>query len=117
MTTSKIEKLKSEINDFYAGSLSSRELIGTGWKYPRGVAAGYLQKELYNLENPGSPVSGVQMKADGFAYISKLHAERSIAHKKLLAGEFKLINDAEVKNFGIMPACGGLQGFVIYYTY
>jgi hypothetical protein len=100
--------------EFHAGKLTTKEIVGTGFKYPRGVAGAHLLKEMHNTANPDNQVDSISVKADGHPFITELLAKRSAAHKKLVAGNYTLFSDGKISDFGIMPAPGGIEGFVVY---
>lgn len=115
-TTENVEfqKYHEMYTNFHAGKLTTKEIVGTGFKYPRGVAGAHLLKEMHNTKNPDNQVDSISIKADGHPFISELLAKRSAAHKKLVAGNYTLFSEGKISDFGIMPAPGGIEGFVVY---
>ncbi len=105
---------KEMLAKFYTGNVTTKEIVGTGYKYPRGVAGGYLLKELYNIENPKSKVDGIEVKSDGHPFLTEALAKRSSAYKKLVTGNYTLSSGTAVTEFGVIPAPGDIEGFVVF---
>jgi hypothetical protein len=113
----RITELQSNLNDLMNGHLKPSTIIGRGYKNPKQVAAQWLRSEMHNESNPSCKVSQVHVSSSGKGFLSESKAMKSKTYKSLLNGEYKLINNAIVTDYGVMPTPDNDSGYMIYVEY
>ena len=113
----RIAELQSDLNGLMNGSVKPSSIVGRGYKNPKQVAAQWLMSEIHNASNPNCKVSQVHVASSGKGFTSESRAMNSKTYKSLLKGEYKLINDATVTDYGVMPTPDNDSGYMIYVEY
>jgi hypothetical protein len=115
--TARHTELLSDFTGVISGTVSARSIVGSGYKNTKQVAAQWLLKEMHNLENPSCQVSQVHVSSSGKPFASEASAIRSKVFKTLVDGEYRLINNAVVTDYGVMPTPDSSVGYMIYVEY
>ena len=110
-------KLQSDLNGLMNGMVKPSTIVGRGYKNPKQVAAQWLRSEMHNEENPRCKVSQVHVASSGKGFSSESAAMKSKPYKNLLSGDYKLINNATVTDYGVMPTPDNDSGYMIYVEY
>jgi hypothetical protein len=113
----RLAELQSDLNGLMNGSVKPSSIIGKGYKNPKQVAAQWLRSEMHNESNPNCKVSQVHVTSSGKGFVSESKAMRSKTYKSLLSGEYKLINNAVVTDYGVMPTPDNDSGYMIFVEY
>lgn len=114
---SRFTELQASLSGLICGSVKPGRIVGTGYKNPKQVAAQWLMAQMHNSLNPNNKVSQVHVASSGKGFTSESTAMKSKTYKKLLNGEYKLINDTIVTDFGVMPTPDADSGYMIYVEY
>ncbi|MBW0298864.1 hypothetical protein B4P00_22120 [Shewanella xiamenensis] len=110
---SKIETHLADLKGLLEGTVKPRTIIGTGYNNPKSAASAWLRMQLHNIENPNSKIHYVCVTSSGKAYESESKAMKSKAYQTLVGGTFNAINNASVKDFGVIPSRFG-DGYEVY---
>ncbi len=113
----RLTELQSDLNGLMNGSVKPSKIVGRGYKNPKQVAAQWLRSEMHNESNPSCKVSQVHVSSSGKGFSSESTAIKSKTYKSLLSGEYKLINNATVTDYGVMPTPDNDAGYMIYVEY
>lgn len=108
-----IEEHKNTISNVINGTVKPSQIVGTGYKYPKRVASGWLRKQIHNIENPNSLISEIFVTTSGKAFLSEVKAMASTTYQQLANNCFRTINNSRVVDYGVMPATIG-DGYEIY---
>lgn len=111
-----ITEYRLQLSQLFTGLLPPRQVVGSGYRYPKQAASQWLIKQIHNLENPDAKVDQILLLTSGKPFASEAMAKNSRSYQQLITGSFKLINDAIVTDYGVMPAPGGEvnAGYCIY---
>jgi hypothetical protein len=118
--TAKVErfdKLQIDLNGLMNGCVKPSTIVGRGYINSKQVAAQWLRSEMHNELNPSCKVSQVHVASSGKGYTSESTAMKSNCYKSLINGEYKLINNALVTDYGVMPTPDNDSGYMIYVEY
>ncbi len=110
---SKIDAYLTDLKGLLTGTVKPRTIVGTGYNNPKSVASAWLRRELHNIENPNSEIQYVGVTSNGKAYQSESKAMKSKAYQSLVSGTFRTMNNAVVKDFGVIPSRYG-DGYEVY---
>ncbi|MAI66117.1 MAG: hypothetical protein CL600_14840 [Alteromonas sp.] len=112
-----ISQRQTQLTQLLTGELKPRQIIGTGYKYPKSVASAWLRKEIHNEQNPSQSVSDLFVQTNGAPFTSEKKAKCSKMYQQLVKGSFELITrNLIVSDYGVMPAptSGIDEGYCIY---
>lgn len=115
--TPRVKELKSDLVGLMSGNVKPSKIIGRGYVNPKQVAAQWLRSEMHNELNPSCKVSQVHVTSSGRGFSSEPTAMKSKTYQSLLKGEYKLINNATVTDYGVMPTPDEDAGYMIYVEY
>lgn len=113
----KLTDIKESIAGLMNGSERPRDIVGSGYKNAKQVAAQWLYKEMHNLLNPTSTISQVHLTSSGTGYSSIERAMSAKPYQALLNNEYTLINDAQVISYGVIKTPNDAERFMIYVNY
>lgn len=119
LSSNRASELRVKLLGLLSGVVKPTAIIGGGYQNPRMSAGSYLNRVIYNTENPNSAVDFVSVSSNGHGYKSENSAMRSKEYKLLIAAtENQTIMDSGVlvKKVGVMPDSLGF-GFMIYATF
>tara|TARA_Y100001970_G_scaffold294258_1_gene449301 strand:- start:1397 stop:1777 length:381 start_codon:yes stop_codon:yes gene_type:complete len=114
---STVTDYQRDLCQLFNGSITPREVVGTGYRYPKQVASQWLRKQMHNIENPNAKIDELIVQTNGKPFASETKAMQSTTYQQLINGQFKLISDgAFVADYGVMPAPGVevTTGYCIY---
>jgi hypothetical protein len=100
-----ISQRQTQLTQLLTGTLNPRQVIGTGYKYPKSVASGWLRKEIHTEQNPSQSVSDLFVQTNGAPFTSEKKAKSSNVYQQLVKGSFQLITSNLIFcDYGVMPA-------------
>jgi hypothetical protein len=117
VNSTRLTELQSDLNGLMNGNVKPSTIVGRGYKNPKQVAAQWLRTEMHNESNPSCKVSQVHVASSGKGFSSELTAMKSKTYKSLLSSEYKLINNATVTDYGVMPTPDSDSGYMIFVEY
>ena len=56
---STVTDYQRDLCQLFNGSITPREVVGTGYRYPKQVASQWLRKQMHNIENPNAKIDAV----------------------------------------------------------
>lgn len=96
------------------GSIKPREIIGTGYRYPKSVAMAWLLRELW-VAQFGSAPHELHVLTSGALYTNYQQANRSKVFNLLYNCGYERLDEMKVSDFGIMEfPIEGIEGYIVY---
>lgn len=99
-----VSKYQTHLIQLLTGTLAPRQIVGTGYKYPKSVASAWLRKEIHNKQNPFNKVTQLFVQTNGAPFVSQKKAKSSKIYQQLVEDSFKLTSrNLVISDFGIIP--------------
>jgi|AntRauTorckE5430_2_1112549.scaffolds.fasta_scaffold01366_11 hypothetical protein len=96
------------------GSVKPREIIGTGYRYPKSVAIAWLLRQLW-ANKFGSAPAELHVLTNGALFTDYKQANRSKVYNLLCKGGYERLDEMQISDFGIRPfPIAGIEGYVVY---
>lgn len=109
----KVDKYLMDLNRLLAGTVMASHIIGKGYCNPISVASAWLRMQIHNLENPNSNIHYIGVTSNGKAYKTVNSAMKSKAYQSLVDGTFKVLNNSNVVDYGVIASRYG-DGYEVY---
>lgn len=96
------------------GTVKPREIIGTGYRYPKSVATAWLLRQLW-VAQFGSAPDQLHVNSSGGLFTDFKQANRAKVFNLMCKGAYRRLDERKVSDFGIRECpIEGINGYLVY---
>jgi hypothetical protein len=97
-----------------SGETKPKEIVGTGYRYPKSVATAWLLRQLWQDELGTAP-NELHVMTNGELFADYKQASRSKVFSTLCKNGYERLDGLKVTSFGIRPCpVTDIDGYIVY---